>query len=453
MTDMPNESTRDEAAERGLLAAYFARPELLEAVPVPRDVWTTTLHAEIHATMLAICNAGEHVDHATVAGALRARGFLQGGGERVYAIAASLMPWVDGARFADVVLRLRQARRDRDRAREAAGHFALGDRARGVELLAQVQADSEADAALTIRSIDDLVREESVRRVTRESPAAPDAPTLLVPYHHPAIESALEGKRPGDCIVVGADTNVGKTHFAIGEADAARAAGIVAGIVSCEDPEDVFAARELDKWDESGGGAPSGPAWWLATLAAPRIDEVVRAMTALVVRHGARMLVVDYVQAIDAPAAENRRLAIRDIASRLKACAKRLGVPLVLLSQLTVEKPFQRKGGGDPHAEALARGPSKNDLRDSRDLAHLAEVVIVLWRAGDFDACPVRWKVAKGKRGGNGRRGWYSRGPGGALVPEKGYPPPEEAEEPPQRGAGYRVGKYGAGEGDRDAAE
>jgi replicative DNA helicase len=447
------DGVRDDAAEAGYLAACFAEPDVLEVHPVPGAVFTLPLRQQIHATMLAARRAGQRVDHATITAALRAQGYLQSSGEPVYEIAASLVPWVDASRFAEVLLERHQARRDRDRSLRAAHHFALGDRARGVEMLVEIQDESARAAALSIRGIDDLVREESLRRICAEAPPKPEdaPPPLLVPYHHPALDRALNGKRPGDLVIVGADTNVGKTHFAIGEADAARAAGIVAGVVSCEDPEDVFASRELDKWHATGGMQPSGPQWWLATLAAPRLDEVVRAMTGLVSRHGAKFLVVDYVQAIEHDA-ENRRLALRDIANRLKGCAKRLGVPLMLLSQLTVERPWGGgKKGRDLEEEMLARGPSKNDLRDSRDLSHAAEVVITLWRAQDFDACPIRAKVAKSKRGSNGRRCWFSRGPGGALVPERDYPPPPESEEPPQRGGGYRVGKYA--EGDRDAAE
>jgi replicative DNA helicase len=79
-----------------------------------------------------------------------------------------------------------------------------------------------------------------------------------------------------------------------------------------------------------------------------------------------------------------------------------LGIPVWLASQLTVER-----GEG--------KEPGKHDLRDSRDLAHLAELVIVLWRKEEQDAATVHGRIVKGKTGGNGVQFAFARGAGGSL--------------------------------------
>ena len=79
-----------------------------------------------------------------------------------------------------------------------------------------------------------------------------------------------------------------------------------------------------------------------------------------------------------------------------------VGVPVWLASQLTVER-----GEG--------KEPGKHDLRDSRDLAHLAELVIVLWRKEEQDSAVVYGRIVKGKTGGNGVQFQFKRGAGGSL--------------------------------------
>jgi replicative DNA helicase len=106
---------------------------------------------------------------------------------------------------------------------------------------------------------------------------------------------------------------------------------------------------------------------------------------------GARMVIVDYIgEVLCSKAAQDRRNEIRIISKRLKAHARRLGVVLVLLSQITVEKQ------GDSNVKA----PSKHALRESRDLANSAETVLMLWREKEGDWEPINATIVKSKWGG-----------------------------------------------------
>ena len=84
--------------------------------------------------------------------------------------------------------------------------------------------------------------------------------------------------------------------------------------------------------------------------------------------HGLGLMVLDYIQLMHAPKAENRNQEISALSRGLKALAKELNVPLVVLSQLS-RAP-----------ESENRRPRLSDLRDSGSLEQDADVVMFLHR-------------------------------------------------------------------------
>ena len=86
--------------------------------------------------------------------------------------------------------------------------------------------------------------------------------------------------------------------------------------------------------------------------------------------HGLALVVLDYIQLMNAPRAENRNQEISALSRGLKALAKDLEVPLLALSQLS-RAPEHR---GQEHHPQLA------DLRDSGSLEQDADLVAFLYR-------------------------------------------------------------------------
>jgi replicative DNA helicase len=86
-------------------------------------------------------------------------------------------------------------------------------------------------------------------------------------------------------------------------------------------------------------------------------------------RHGLSVLIVDYLQLMDAPSAENRNNEIAKISRGLKLAARELKVPVVVLSQLSrdVEKRGEKR-------------PMLSDLRDSGALEQDADAVLFVHR-------------------------------------------------------------------------
>jgi replicative DNA helicase len=120
--------------------------------------------------------------------------------------------------------------------------------------------------------------------------------------------------------------------------------------------------------------------------------------------HGIKLFVVDYLQLLHSTgrrAQENRQQEISDISSGIKALAKELKVPVLVLSQLNreLEKDKSRK-------------PRLSDLRESGAIEQDADLVGLLYKpnAGDdddsmpeeADGVPVNLLIAKQRNGPTG---------------------------------------------------
>ncbi len=94
--------------------------------------------------------------------------------------------------------------------------------------------------------------------------------------------------------------------------------------------------------------------------------------------HGLSMLVVDYIQLMTGRGRfENRTLELASISRSLKGLAKELGVPIVVLSQLSRA----------PEARADHR-PQLSDLRESGALEQDADVVMMIFREDAYNRDP-----------------------------------------------------------------
>lgn len=121
-------------------------------------------------------------------------------------------------------------------------------------------------------------------------------------------------------------------------------------------------------------------------------------------QHGIKLFVIDYLQLLHSTARrsqENRQQEIADISSGVKALAKELNVPVIVLAQLNreIEKDKNRK-------------PRLSDLRESGSIEQDADLVGLLYKpdAGedddgapvDSDGIPVNLLVAKQRNGPTG---------------------------------------------------
>ena len=121
-------------------------------------------------------------------------------------------------------------------------------------------------------------------------------------------------------------------------------------------------------------------------------------------QHGIKLFVIDYLQLLNSTARraqENRQQEIADISSGVKALAKELNVPIIVLSQLNreLEKDKSRK-------------PRLSDLRESGSIEQDADLVGLLYKpdagededgnATESDGVPVNFLIAKQRNGPTG---------------------------------------------------
>jgi replicative DNA helicase len=149
---------------------------------------------------------------------------------------------------------------------------------------------------------------------------------------------------------------------------------------------------------------------------------------------------VDYAQLVSAPGAEPGYQSMSVVANDLRIACKGLGVPTILLSQVSEEQT--RKGDGFPKLHA----------KNSRELEDAAGLIVYLHRPGrdgkklsideQNDPDQVKLLVAKARQGGEERiykAAWRS-GPGGYVdrADEPSYTPP----------VGHQCQTYDGGEPD-----
>jgi replicative DNA helicase len=423
----------DLSAERALLASMLADPRCCDAYACPPDAWTRPAHEAVAIAMRELLDAGLRVTEATVVSHLRQRGSLEtvGGPDAIYALSTGGALMVDVAVTHERVTHLAGLRRKREHLRRALAAVECED-ATAAAMHAAAALEDEAVRAADSFSLAEAVEGAYMRAVSTTTRG-------LIPTGIGAVDAAITGLGPGDLGIVGADTNVGKSSLALTMGERLGASGMLLGYISTEDPRHLIEDRLLSRFSRVSGqrirsrsldaddhvriagavaatrAAGSDAGFVTSCMPGATDADVVREMARLVrVRH-CDAVFVDYAQAITCSTkAENVRAEVRLVASRIKSAAARLGVPVWLASQLTVERGESRE-------------PGKHDLRDSRDLAHLAELVLVLWRKEEADSAVVYGKIAKGKAGGNGVRFAFSRGAGGSL---RECEVPDEAEAP-----------------------
>src|SRR5438445_12225319 len=117
-------------------------------------------------------------------------------------------------------------------------------------------------------------------------------------------------------------------------------------------------------------------------------------------QYGIKLFVIDYLQLLHSSSrrVENRQQEIADISGGIKALAKELSVPVIVLSQLNREVEKEK-----------GRAPRLSDLRESSAIEQDADLVGLLYRpiqdedeesaTESSDGFPVNLLIAKQRNG------------------------------------------------------
>jgi replicative DNA helicase len=238
------------------------------------------------------------------------------------------------------------------------------------------------------------------------------------------FDKMTTGLHEGEMIVIAARPSVGKTSLAMNIAEhVALEQKIPTGVFSLEMTADQLVLRMLCSRSrvnlrnirdgflaERDFPKLTGAAGKLA--AAPLVIDDSSGLSILQLRakarrmkqqHGIKLFVIDYLQLLNSTSrrAENRQQEISEISGGIKALAKELSVPIIVLSQLNRE--LEKRGD-----DAV---PRLSDLRESGAIEQDADMVGLLYKTkeedensgeADQDAIPVRLLIAKQRNGPTG---------------------------------------------------
>ena len=216
-----------------------------------------------------------------------------------------------------------------------------------------------------------------------------------IPCGFPSIDRVTHGWQKSMLAVIGGDTSVGKTAFALNVARNAAVdydipvAYFSLGLVTDRITRRLVISESGLSRDKIGGSVKMEPFEWeqveytLKRLSrAPLyLDDTPDLTTSqfaakakrLVMDKGVRLVIVDCIQQMQGPRnlRDNRIQETAAIVRTLKTAAAKLGVPVIAISQLSRDVPKNAGFLGKPHLY---------DLRDSGTIENNADIVIFIHR-------------------------------------------------------------------------
>ncbi len=383
-------------AEQSVLGAILVRPEVLDRVAdlIGAGDFYREAHGRIFQAMLDLYGRGDPVDLVTVSALLAERGHLEGVGGPVFL--AGLSEQVGFATNADYYAGLVHdnavLRRLLDTTQEIAGACfgPVEDVAEFLDTAEQkIFEVAESKVRLGFQPLSALVEKEisnleaiwhrDISRITGVESGFKD------------LDHLTAGFQDSDLIIIAARPSMGKTALALNIAyNAAFKPQVHVAFFSLEMSREQLVRRLLSsvgKVDASNlrRAFLSTMEWAnLQTAAGYLLDcpiyiDDTPAATVLDIRAKARrlkadgklnMLIIDYLQLMRGRAdVHSREQEISEISRSLKALAKELKVPVIVLSQLN------RKVEDRPN-----KRPQLADLRESGAIEQDADVVIFIYR-------------------------------------------------------------------------
>jgi replicative DNA helicase len=240
------------------------------------------------------------------------------------------------------------------------------------------------------------------------------------------LDKMTDGFHGGEMIVIAARPSMGKTSLAMNIAEhVALELKLPVAVFSLEMSAESLVLRMMCSLARvnlrairdgfmseadfpklnSAAGRLAGAKLFIDATAGLSILQLRARARRLAQQHGIKLFVVDYLQLLHSTARrsqENRQQEIAEISSGLKALAKELNVPVIVLSQLNreLEKDKSRK-------------PRLSDLRESGAIEQDADLVGLLYKpnsgddddgaaAEESDGLAVNFLIAKQRNGPTG---------------------------------------------------
>ena len=395
-------------AEQSLLGSFLIKPSLIRTTEIDHDDFYRGDHRIILDSLLELEERRKSIDIVSLAEHLETIGELENiGGMSYLGHLQTATPTAANAyTYATII-------RDRASLRRGItiGH-AIADA--GFQSDSKAMIDAMSDCLLAVSGTntrnqwdnDDSLK-FTLERIDRVHNGLEPAGIKFGIQHLDKTYPA--GMKPGDLIVLGGRPSMGKTAVALNIAEAQINP---VQIHSLEMEHDQLTQRRLamasgvnytkidtakmndQEWADFGKAVPKIQAKkvHIYDRGGMTIADVTREATKAKYKHGICLLIIDYLQLISGKG-NNRTEEIGDISRKLKALAKRLHIPIIVLSQL------------NRNVESRAidkRRPVMSDIRESGQVEQDADMIIFLYRDAIYNDVPdnqMEFIVEKARNG------------------------------------------------------
>jgi replicative DNA helicase len=404
-------------AEKGLIGSILHSPSVLDDCisEMDSEFFHLPAHRKVYEVLVEMRNAGKPIDLIALTQLLEDRHLLLevGGAEAV----TDLFTFVPTAANADYY---REIVREKHLLRQmittcteyvVRAHDEQGD----VKILldeveARVLAIGEQRQTVKAPTIKELVN-EAITGIEKILESKGQITGLSTGF--PVLDRMTNGLHEGEMFVVAARPSMGKTAFAMNIAEhAALEGGRNVAVFSLEMSSQQLVQRLLcsrakvnskklrDGFLNNQGMKTLGVVAGHLSKAKMLVDDTP-GLGILELRAKARrmhnrerldLIVIDYLQLLRSNskrAQENRQIEIQEISAGIKALAKELKIPVIVLAQLN-RNPEQRTG------DSKGR-PRLSDLRESGTIEQDADVVGLLYREKYYADSDEDKKEAAGK--------------------------------------------------------
>ena len=385
-------------SEQSVLGCLLIDNTAMDRVELAESDFYAQDHRLIWKAIAGLIDAGKPADVITVAEALEASGDLERAGGLAYIVSlSSNTPSAANVRsYAKTV-------RDRAMLRRL---ITVGD---GISELAFDRAVSVSEA---IAKAQQAVMEIDSTEAGSESISLRDALKAMIErvdavFHgthkttqtgYADLDAKIVGLEAGNMVIVAGRPSMGKTAFAMQVAEHVSESESVA-IFSLE-----MSARDLsmrmaagvgkidlmklrtgqlaeDEWGKLSYalGKLSSRPMYIDDRSSMSVAQIRARARQIKRKHGLGLVVVDYLGLIDAPG-ENRTNAIGAASRGLKAMARELAVPVIVLCQLNRKL-----------TDRADKRPLVSDLRESGDIEQDADLILLLHR-DDYYNPDSQWK-------------------------------------------------------------
>jgi replicative DNA helicase len=406
-------------AEQGVLCSFLLNPREVGGLCVERGITAECFHIPAHSSIFAVLlelwNAAKAIDFITLTQILRDRNQLdQVGGAAFVTELFTFIPTAANAAYYVEILQEKWTLRQVITTCTEYAARSYDEQDNVPTLLDEVEAQINRIARERFQARPFSMKEEvmdaieSIEKLYQRKGAITGLPT-----GYAELDKMTDGLHGAEMFVIAARPSMGKTalamniaeHIALEEKKAVAVFSLEMGTQQLV--QRLLCSRARVSLKKIGEGFLVEHNFAALTNAASKLSESkmfiddtpglsileLRAKARrLKTQHDIQLIVIDYLQLLRSTsrrAQDNRQLEIAEISAGVKALAKELGIPIVVLAQLN-RNPENRSG------DSKGR-PRLSDLRESGSIEQDADIVALLVREEYYADSEEEKQEAEGK--------------------------------------------------------